>query len=426
MFKFFSQNSNEKKEKDEIKENLSIITQMNHEFSISLDLTETLNNALEVIAKKINAEASSVFLINQKKLECIASTNQDSLESMEIPLTQGVVAKAMKLEKCIRVGDVRKDTREIKEFYFELDSKNSFQTISVLCAPLLVRSECIGIIQCVNKKNDNRLFEEEDRELLEILSMPAALAIKNAQMANEMIEKNKTQKEIEIVGEIQKSLLTQDSDLISHISGINIPAKIISGDFYNFSDLGNGLYGFGVADVSGKGIKSSLLMSKASSLYTYLSKNIFSPSQILNLLNKEICETISRGMFVTMLVGIYDTNKNELCLSNAGHEPPLIYSKDKNFESFIISDPPLGVIEEIEYKETTIEFKSSSIYIFTDGVTEIKDTRGEMLGSEGLQKYIQKHSLDPINHRLKAIVDDATQLEKNQKDDITMLVIDSI
>jgi sigma-B regulation protein RsbU (phosphoserine phosphatase) len=131
-------------------------------------------------------------------------------------------------------------------------------------------------------------------------------------------------------------------------------------------------------------------------------------------------------MFVTMLVGIYDSNKNELCLSNAGHEPPLIYSKKKDFESFIISNPPLGVDEEINYKETVIPFKESSIYIFTDGITEIKNADGEMLGSEGLQTYIQKHNLNLINKRLKAIVDDIVQLEKIQKDDITMLVIDSI
>ena len=200
---FFYKTVEEKKEKDEIKENLSIITQMNHEFTVSLADC----NLMIDVTKKINAEASNVYLINQKKLECIASTNQSNLELMEIPLTQGVVTKAMKLGKCIRVGDVSKDTREIKEFYFELDSKTNFNTVSILCAPLLVRSECIGIIQCMNKKNENRLFEEEDRKLLEILSMPAALAIKNAKMADEMIEKNKTQKEIEIVGEIQQSLL---------------------------------------------------------------------------------------------------------------------------------------------------------------------------------------------------------------------------
>ena len=79
------------------------------------------------------------------------------------------------------------------------------------------------------------------------------------------------------------------------IAGINIPAKVVSGDFYNFSELGDGRYGFGVADVSGKGIKSSLLMSKASSLYRCLSKHTLSAADLLNLLNKEICETAARG-----------------------------------------------------------------------------------------------------------------------------------
>ena len=142
------------------------------------------------------------------------------------------------------------------------------------------------------------------------------------------------QKEIEIVGEIQKTLLSKNKEDSFPIAGINIPAKVVSGDFYNFSDLGNGKYGFGVADVSGKGIKSSLLMSKASSLYRCLSKTMFSASDLLDLLNKEICETAARGMFVTMLVGIYDSNKKEILLSNAGHEPPLIFSKDEKFSNY--------------------------------------------------------------------------------------------
>ena len=100
-------------------------------------------------------------------------------------------------------------------------------------------------------------------------------------MAKEMVEKNKIQKEVEIVGEIQRSLLSKNKEKDFPISGINIPAEVVSGDFYNFSDLGDGKYGFGVADVSGKGIKSSLLMSKASSLYRCLSKTNFSASDLL-------------------------------------------------------------------------------------------------------------------------------------------------
>ena len=406
---------------------LEIISQMNQEFASSLDLNETLQTALKVIIQRINAKAANVFLIDDKKklFECIASVGQNYLDEYSIPITDGVMGKSVAQKKCIRVGDVRKDVREIAEFYFDLDNKTNFTTYSVLCAPLIAANECIGVIHCLNKKSENNLFEEEDRKLLETLAAPAAFAIRNAKMAKEMIEKNKVQKEIEIVGEIQQSLLSKNKEENFPIAGINIPAKIVSGDFYNFIDLGEGRYGFGVADVSGKGIKSSILMSKASSLYTCLSKTIFSPAELISLLNNEICETISRGMFVTMLIGVYDSNQKTLTLSSAGHEPPLILDKTENFTTFEDSGPPLGVMAKFKFTETTIPFSDSSIYIFTDGITEIKDPNGEVLGAEGFRDYIKKYQSTPNNQRLKKIIDDIIGSGKIQKDDLTIVVIDS-
>jgi len=406
---------------------LEIISQMNQEFASSLDLNETLQTALKVIIQRINAKAANVFLIDDKKklFECIASVGQNYLDEYSIPITDGVMGKSVAQKKCIRVGNVRKDVREIAEFYFDLDNKTNFTTYSVLCAPLIAANECIGVIHCLNKKSENNLFEEEDRKLLETLAAPAAFAIRNAKMAKEMIEKNKVQKEIEIVGEIQQSLLSKNKEENFPIAGINIPAKIVSGDFYNFIDLGEGRYGFGVADVSGKGIKSSILMSKASSLYTCLSKTIFSPAELISLLNNEICETISRGMFVTMLIGVYDSNQKTLTLSSAGHEPPLILDKTENFTTFEDSGPPLGVMAKFKFTETTIPFSDSSIYIFTDGITEIKDPNGEVLGAEGFRDYIKKYQSTPNYQRLKKIIDDIIGSGNIQKDDLTIVVIDS-
>ena len=423
---FKSKNPEPIKQESTTSKDLAIITQMNQEFATSLDLNETLQTALEVIIKRINAQAANIFLIEEKKqvFQCIASKHQAYLDEYEIPLTQGVMGKAVLQKKCIRVGDVRKDVREIAEFYFDLDNKTNFTTYSVLCSPLLVANECIGVIHCLNKKTNTKLFEEGDRKLLEILSGPAALAIRNARNAKELIDKNRMQKEIEIVGEIQKTLLSQNKKEPFPIAGINIPAKVVSGDFYNFSDLGDGKYGFGVADVSGKGIKSSLLMSKASSLYRCLSKTMFSASELLNLLNKEICETTARGMFVTMVIGIYDSNKKEILLANAGHEPPLIYSKDGKFSNYTEAGPPLGIMPKIKYKETTLKFSESSMYIFTDGITEIKDPNGEMLGSDGFQNYIQKYQSKSSNDRLKIIIEDTVKSGKIQKDDLTIVVVD--
>ena len=424
---FFGSKKPEVNKKEDVSsKDLALINQMNNDLAGSLDLKETLQNALELIIKRINAQAANVFFIEDKKqvFQCIASKYQAYLEDFEIPITQGVMGKAAASKKCIRVGDVRKDVREIAEFYFDLDNKTNFTTYSVLCSPLLVSGECIGVIHCLNKKTSTKLFEENDRKLLETLSGPAALAIKNAKTAKELIDKNRMQKEIEIVGDIQKTLLSQNKKDPFPIAGINIPAKVVSGDFYNFSDLGEGRFGFGVADVSGKGIKSSLLMSKASSLYRCLSKTIFSAAELLKILNDEICETASRGMFVTMVIGIYDSNKKELLLSNAGHEHPLIFSKDGTFSNFEEAGPPLGIAPKFKFTEKLISFKDSSMYIFTDGITEMKNPSGEMLEQEGFQNYIKKYQNIPNSQRLNKIIEDLIKSGRIQKDDLTIVVVD--
>ena len=166
-------------------------------------------------------------------------------------------------------------------------------------------------------------------------------------------------------------------------------------------------------------------MSKASSLYSCLSKTNFSPASLLIQLNNEICETISRGMFVTMLIGIYDNNSNELLLANAGHEPPIIIDQVGNFSNFEEAGPPLGIVKKTEYKEYKINFEKSSMYIFTDGITEIKNPEGNELGAKGFQNYITRYKDKPNNERLKLIIDNVLNSKYIQKDDLTIVVIDS-
>ena len=185
-------------------------------------------------------------------------------------------------------------------------------------------------------------------------------------------------------------MLSQNKKENFPIAGINIPAKVVSGDFYNFSDLGDGKFGFGVADVLVKELNLPFNV-KGFGLYRCLSKTIFSAADLLNLLNSEICETAARGMFVTMLIGIYDSNKKELLLANAGHEPPLIHSKDGKFSNYTEAGPPLGIMSKIKYNETKIKFSESSMYVFTDGITEMKDPEGNMLESDGFKNYITKY-----------------------------------
>ena len=127
-----------------------------------------------------------------------------------------------------------------------------------------------------------------------------------------------------------------------------------------------------------------------------------------------------------MLVGIYDSNKKELLLSNAGHEPPLVIDKEQNFSNFSEAGPPLGITSKIKYKETTTNFSDSSMYIFTDGITEIRDPSGDMLEVEGFQKYIKKYQHTPNNKRLKLMIEDIVKAGMIQKDDLTIVTVDSV
>ena len=99
-------------------------------------------------------------------------------------------------------------------------------------------------------------------------------------------------------------------------------------------------------------------------------------------------------------------------------------SKDGNFSNYTEAGPPLGIMSIIKYKETILKFSNSSMYIFTDGITEIKDPSGEMLGAEGFQNYIKKFQDRPSNERLRNIVEDIVKSGKIQKDDLTIVVVD--
>ena len=119
MFLFKPKNDqNKKEETPKINVDLEIITKLNQEFALSLDLNDTLKTALQVIVARINAQAANIFLINEKKrkFQCIASLHQDYLDEYEFDLKDGVMGKAVEQRKCIRVGNVKKDVREIAEF----------------------------------------------------------------------------------------------------------------------------------------------------------------------------------------------------------------------------------------------------------------------------------------------------------------------
>lgn len=233
-------------------------------------------------------------------------------------------------------------------------------------------------------------------------------------------------RDLNLAREIQKSLLPVSQGNNYPINGINISAKILSGDFYDYFELENGDIYFNLGDVSGKGVNAALLMAKTCSLFRGLGKRIDDPGKLLYEINNELCETSIHGMFVTMVAGLYSPAKDEVRLVNAGNPPALLLSESGICEEFEATAPPLGIMPDTIYTEYKFNLNSGSLYIYSDGVTEGYIDENRMLELSGLFKMISslKKNTPPID-RLNSIVNNIVNNEISLRDDVTLLLLEN-
>ncbi|MCW8936243.1 MAG: SpoIIE family protein phosphatase [Gammaproteobacteria bacterium] len=232
-------------------------------------------------------------------------------------------------------------------------------------------------------------------------------------------------RELNLAREIQQSLLPESQGDNYPVNGINLSAKILSGDFYDFFELDNGNIYFNLGDVSGKGVNAALLMAKTSSLFRCLGKRIDDPGELMHEINNELCETSIHGMFVTMVAGLYCPQTGEIQLVNAGNPPALLFLENGLCQEFEATAPPLGVMPDTIYSKYTINLNNGSLYIYSDGVTEGYVNEKSMLELGGLFKLIAKMDDDlTATERLKIITDKFTHTELPLRDDVTMLLLE--
>ncbi len=401
---------------------VELLSEMSRDFAASMDIVETLRKALARITSYLDAEAGSLFLLenDDTELVCVACDGPVDITGLRIPAKQGIVGSCIRDNICQMVRDVA----ENPDFAAEIDAQTGFTTRSILCSPMSVKEQRIGAIEVLNKKCGNGLFEENDRHVLQALSSSAALAILNARMAEELVEQEKLRRELELAAEIQRGLLPERQPSPFPVCGVNFPARGVSGDFYNFFPLEDGRIGFAIGDVSGKGMNAALLMAKTSSLYRSLGRETTNPGHLLAKVNEEICETATKGMFVTMVGGVYDCKKDRLVLANAGHEPPLYRDRNGTFRNFEADAPPLGIAPGTEFSEIELPLEGGALYIFTDGVTESHVGDEDMLGVDGLKAMIGELSGLSMPQRLDTIAGRLSG-KGDLFDDLTLLAVES-
>lgn len=231
-------------------------------------------------------------------------------------------------------------------------------------------------------------------------------------------------RELELAREVQRSLLPGESTVNLGIVGVNVSAKAVSGDFYDVFKLQNDKIAFCIADVSGKGMNAALLMAKTSSLFRCLGKSIHDPSKLLTMINREIVETSIRGMFVTLIAGVFDPVKRQVQLANAGHLPALQMHNGQQVREYPAEAPPLGVMADASFPTTHFQLGCHCLYLYTDGLLEAPVDETSRFGRKGLIKLLLKHAHIPPTERLQQIVADVRQGRSAVADDLTILLIE--
>ncbi|MBR4913003.1 MAG: SpoIIE family protein phosphatase [Bacteroidales bacterium] len=255
-------------------------------------------------------------------------------------------------------------------------------------------------------------------------------SVQNLWKLNEVRAKEQhIEDELAIARHIQQSLLPSDSlpDIAQKvdISGLQVPAKFVGGDLYDYYIRDNKLI-FCIGDVSGKGVPAALLMAIAHSLFRTISAHSDQPDHITRELNRSISDNNPDIMFITMFLGVLDLETGLVTYCNAGHNPPVLLQSGEAGYLELADNLLIGVEKDTEYSSRTLQLgDGDTLFLYTDGLTEAENTQKELFGEERALEIAQKLCGASAEEQIKAMQSAVKQFvgDAEQSDDLTLLAI---
>jgi serine phosphatase RsbU (regulator of sigma subunit)/pSer/pThr/pTyr-binding forkhead associated (FHA) protein len=306
----------------------------------------------------------------------------------------------------------------------------------VLCTPLkLVRyldkadmpnvEKRIGVLY-LDSRERGALLSRAARAALETLATEAAVAIENARLYRETLEKARMEQELRIAAEIQQALLPEPrrKGAFFEAVGQSVPCRSIGGDFFDYVDLPNGAFGFAVGDVAGKGAPAALLTAVLQGVFASQASSGSSPSETLSRVNIALIRRAIESRFATALYAVIGSN-GELTYCNAGHNPPMVFGKD-GVQRLEKGGLILGLFEHATFEEGTATLDKGDLLVaFSDGVTEALSTEGEEYGEQRLLDCVQANRDKSVAELLDSIFASVRVFTAGavQSDDVTALVL---
>ena len=253
-------------------------------------------------------------------------------------------------------------------------------------------------------------------------------------LKQETAEREKVESELRVARDIQTFLLPgESSPATDHeqfdLHAINVPARQVAGDFYDYFLTDEKTLNFLIADVSGKGVPAALMMAVTSTVIRNLGRTGMSPAQILNQANATLAENNPDSMFVTVFLAQYDITTGRLVYANAGHLPPWAVGPSNGVRQIGGGTGPLlGVIDEGPtdlYKEEEFQLEvDDTLVLFTDGIPEARDPEGKFFGDQGLEQLLDEQRNASVEELCNYVVGELYAFQGGQpSDDVTLMVL---
>jgi sigma-B regulation protein RsbU (phosphoserine phosphatase) len=403
---------------------LSALLEISQLLTSSLGLQEVLDRITEGVVKVLNVKASTIRLLDDEGAELILMSlynlspgylSKGPLFLEDHPICQTALEGEISI-----VTDVSTDPR----FYYNDAAKNEGLR-TMLCVGLKIKDKVIGTMHLYT--GEPREFTKDEIMLVQSIASQAAIAIENAKLNEQSIEKQRIERELSIAGEIQAELLPKTNPNFERfdIKAKFVPFGHLSGDLYDFVELDNQNIGLVIADVSGKGMPSAILMATTHATIRANAGDCDSASNVIDEVNRYLCEYTRTTEYVTVFYGVLDAEKLTLKYTNAGHNPPIVFREGVGFfleEGGI----PTGIIKDTPYAEEQIELLPDDIILlYTDGAVEAMNSDREFFGLRRLMQVIQQNLkinseelIDVLYSSILNFLDGSPQ-----DDDLTLIVI---
>jgi sigma-B regulation protein RsbU (phosphoserine phosphatase) len=340
---------------------------------------------------------------------------------------EGVLGCCLTLGKAIHIDDL-KTHESFRDAFVSYE-----EDVTAMMAPLRHAGRDLGVL-AVAKPHSVGRFTDHDYVVFRSVAEQSSFALGNSMIHMEASEKRSLENELRNAREVQRILLPQHDPKIAgyRVAGTNTPARIISGDYYDFIDLGDNSWGLVIADVSGKGVAAGLMMSMCRSVLRSVAKGQKSPAQVLSMVNRQLFPDTREDMFISMAYLILDGESGNAVMSRAGHDPAFWFHKSSG-EITVIKPGGLavGIDEGNVFDRVTKDFSfqiesGDCLLLHTDGVKEALNNEDQEYGLERMKATFLQSSpmgaeavLASMQQSVKDFTGDAPQM-----DDITMVAIE--